>query len=58
MTWTALDNLVKTGGLKQEPPDQQEFDGMVQAARRRLQDAHISGLSGLSIETLTFVSYE
>ncbi len=45
MTWTALDNLVKTGGLKQEPPDQQEFDGMVQAARRRLQDAHLSGLS-------------
>lgn len=45
MTLTALDNLVKTGGLKQEPPDQQEFDGMLYAGKRRLQDAQIPGLS-------------
>lgn len=45
MTLASLDNLVKTGGLKHEPPDQQEFDGMVYAGRRRLQDAQIPGLS-------------
>ncbi|WP_300521538.1 hypothetical protein [Alcanivorax sp.] len=45
MTLAALDNLVKTGGLKQEPPDQQEFDGMLYAGRRRLQDAQVPGLS-------------
>lgn len=40
-----LDNLVKIGQLKLEPPDQSEFDGMVRSARRRLQDARFEGLS-------------
>lgn len=31
MATRALENLVKIGKLKQEPPDQAEFDGMVTA---------------------------
>jgi hypothetical protein len=30
-------NLVKIGQLKHEPPDQNEFDGMVASAKARLQ---------------------
>ena len=41
----ALENLVKIGKLKQEPPDQAEFDGMVLAGKTKLQDATLSGLS-------------
>jgi len=40
-----LENLVKIKKLKAEPPDQDEFDGMVSSAMRRLQDAAIEGLS-------------
>lgn len=46
MTLAALDNLVKTGSLKAEAPDQREFDGMLRAARRGLEDANVAGLSG------------
>ncbi|MCK5873584.1 MAG: hypothetical protein KAG82_02715 [Alcanivoracaceae bacterium] len=45
MTLEALDNLVKTGSLKAEAPDQKEFDGMLRAARRGLEDASVVGLS-------------
>lgn len=41
----ALDNLVKIGKLQQEPPNQVEFDGMVRAARTKLKDVVLSGLS-------------
>ena len=41
-----LDNLVKINQLKKEPPDQNEFDGMLGSAKRRLQDAQVEGLSG------------
>lgn len=40
-----LRNLVKIGKLKVEPPDQNEFDGMVNSAKRRLQDAQVVELS-------------
>ena len=40
-----LDNLVKINKLKPEPPDAQEFAGMVRAAETKLKDAAISGLS-------------
>jgi len=40
-----LDNLVKVGQLKLEPPDQQEFNGMVASAKARLNDAKLTGLS-------------
>ena len=45
MTLEQLENLVKIKKLKVEPPDQDEFDGMVRSAKRRLQDAAIEGLS-------------
>ncbi|MDT8372307.1 MAG: hypothetical protein RQ783_10020 [Gammaproteobacteria bacterium] len=45
MTLEKLDNLVKINKLKLEPPDQNEFDGMVASARLRLQDGRIAGLS-------------
>jgi hypothetical protein len=45
MTLEKLDNLVKINQLKIEPPDQSEFDGMLNSARRRLKDAQIDGLS-------------
>ncbi len=40
-----LDNLVKIGQLKHEPPDQAEFEGMVASAKARLRDARLEGLS-------------
>lgn len=40
-----LDNLVKINKLKPEPPDAQEFAGMVRATETKLKDAAISGLS-------------
>ncbi len=40
-----LDNLVKINKLKPEPPDTQEFAGMVRAAETKLKDAVISELS-------------
>ena len=45
MTLEKLDNLVKINQLKNEPPDQNEFDGMVNSAKHRLQDAQIEGVS-------------
>ncbi len=45
MTLENLDNLVKAGQLKAEPPDQNEFDGLLNSARRRLQDSRLEGLS-------------
>jgi hypothetical protein len=40
-----LENLVKIGQLKHEPPDQSEFDGMVASAEIRLNDVKLGGLS-------------
>lgn len=40
-----LDNLVKIGKLKLEPPDQAEFDGMINSAKQCLQDSQVVGLS-------------
>lgn len=34
-----LDNLVRSGQLKAEPPAQAEFDGLVRSGRARLKDA-------------------
>ena len=45
MTLQQLDNLVKIQKLKLEPPDQNEFNGMLSSAKRRLQDAQVEGVS-------------
>jgi len=45
MSLEKLDNLVKIGQLKLEPPNQHEFDGMVASAKARLQDSQLIQLS-------------
>jgi len=45
MTLENLDNLVKIKQLKEEPPDQKEFDGMLGSAKRRLNDSQVEALS-------------
>ena len=40
-----LENLVRTGGLKAEPPDANESAGLLRSAIDRLQDAHNPALS-------------
>ncbi len=45
MTLENLDNLVKVKQLKVEPSDQQEFAGLVNSAKCRLQDSQVDRLS-------------
>lgn len=40
-----LENLVDINQLHREPPDQAEFDGMLAAARIKLSDMTLPGLS-------------
>ncbi len=54
MALEKLDNLVKIGKLKHEPPHQNEFDGMVASAEIRLKDAKLGGLSEDSKFTLAY----
>jgi hypothetical protein len=41
----SLDNLVRTGQLKREPPAQQELDGLIRSGLVRLKDAENGSLS-------------
>ncbi len=45
MTLKHLENLAKAGELRNEPPDQVEIDGLLNAARTGLSDARVAGLS-------------
>lgn len=45
MTSSPLDNLVRIGKLKAEPPAQAEFDGLVRSGLVRLRDAQNATLS-------------
>ena len=40
-----LENLVRSGGLKAEPPDRKESEGLLRSAIDRLNDAHSRQLS-------------
>jgi len=40
-----LNNLVKVGLLKIDPPDQAEFNGLLKLAQARLKDAHNEAIS-------------
>jgi len=40
-----LENLVRTGGLKPEPSDHKECEGLLSSAMDRLKDAHSPALS-------------
>jgi len=42
---TSLDNLVRGGQLKREPPAQSELDGLIRSGLARLQDARNVALS-------------
>lgn len=54
MTLEQLNNLVKIKKLKQEAPDQNEFDGMLASAKHRLKDAQIDSLSEESQFSLAY----
>ncbi|MGZ5459566.1 MAG: hypothetical protein ACXW5U_10870 [Thermoanaerobaculia bacterium] len=41
----SLENLVRTGQLKREPPAQQELDGLIRSGQLRLRDAENTALS-------------
>ena len=43
-----LENLVKIGQLKREPPARAEFEGMINGAKRRLVDAQNENLASES----------
>jgi len=45
MTSAELDNLVRIGKLKREPPSRKEFDGLLRSGRARLEDAGNESLS-------------
>jgi len=45
MSIDQLGNLVRVNQLKEEPPDRQQFDSMIGAARIRLADLGAQGLS-------------
>ena len=40
MSSPPLDNLVRSGGLKKEPPARAELEGLIRSGRARLADAH------------------
>ena len=54
MTSSSLDNLVRVGQLKTEPPTQAEFDGLVRSGRVRLADA---GNPALALESRFDLAY-
>jgi len=56
MTLERLDKLVETKLVNQEPPDQGEFDGLVDRARRHLADSQVAGLSEEGQFTLTYIA--
>lgn len=57
-----LENLLRSGGLKAEPPDRKECEGLLRSAIDRLLDAHNPALSfasrycGLSIIVCSYMN--
>ena len=49
-----LENLVRSGGLKAEPPEYKECEGLLASAIDRLKDAHIPALSFASRFVLAY----
>ena len=54
MSLQPLNNLVKARKLKQEAPDQAEFDGLVLSAKHKLLDVQVDNLSEDSRFTLAY----
>ncbi|MGO4309145.1 hypothetical protein AB4Z35_04595 [Pseudomonas sp. KB_15] len=47
-----LENLLRSDGLKAEPPDRKECEGLLGSATDRLKDAHSPALSFASRDAL------
>ena len=45
MTLVDLENLANAGRLKREPPNQDEFDGLLRLGEAKFQDAQVAALS-------------
>jgi hypothetical protein len=56
MTLERLDKLVETRLVNQEPPDQGEFDGLIERARRHLNDSQVAGVSEEGQFSLTYIA--
>lgn len=54
MSSRELDNLVQAGILKLEPPDQKEFEGLLNSGQKQLADANVDHLSSESRFTLAY----
>lgn len=54
MSREALENLVRIGKLKAEPPSRTEFEGLLRSGRHRLEDA---GNTALSLESRFDLAY-
>lgn len=54
MTSAELENLVRIGGLKREPPSRREFDGLLRSGKARLAD---SANTELAIESRFDLAY-
>ena len=54
MSSSPLDNLVRIGKLKREPPEQAELEGLIKSGSVRLKDA---GIESLSIESRFDLAY-
>lgn len=54
MSLAALENLARTRQFKAEPPDQNEFEGLLNSARTRIKDA---GMEQLSDESRFLLAY-
>lgn len=52
----SLENLLRSGGLKAEPPDSQECEGLMRSAVDRLKDARTASLSFASRFDLAYNS--
>lgn len=48
MTLADLDNLVNTGKLKRQPPNQEEFDGLIEQGEAKFKDSQMASLSLVS----------
>ncbi|MEB2621920.1 hypothetical protein [Pseudomonas sp. YuFO8] len=46
-----LENLVRSGGLKVEPPERKECDGLMRSAIARLKDAQTTSLLAQLLES-------
>jgi hypothetical protein len=57
MNSSNLKNLVKTGLLKIEPYDKQEYEGLIRSGRARLQDAFNKDLTEESRFLLAYTHY-